>query len=168
MRFWLHNPEFPVICFSRDLKTKKGVTLNQLIKTSLPACYLFVLSHNKFHFSIKICQVCSQDRTVNSKRQKSTENSTCPFPHRIGIASLGPNNPGRDLQNDTTQMAAAFEGTGIQKNGINTFILKKKNSFLALEVLGFKFKPGGLGVALSGRWNVPFVGKHEPVEHEKF
>lgn len=48
------------------------------------------------------------------------ENST--FPHRIGIASLGPNNPGRDLQNATTQMAAAFEGTGIQKNGINTFL----------------------------------------------
>lgn len=83
------------------------------------------------------------------------ENST--FPHRIGIASLGPNNPVRDLQNTTTQMAAAFEGTGTQKNGINTF-KKKYLLFLGLEVLGFKFKPGGLQAALSGQWNVLFVG----------
>lgn len=94
------------------------------------------------------------------------ENSTCPFPHRIGIASLGPNNPGRDLQKTTTQTAAAFEGTGIQKNGINTFFFPFYFSFLVLEVLGFKFKLGGHQAALSGQWNVLFVGNHEPVEYE--
>lgn len=96
------------------------------------------------------------------------ENYTCPFPHKIGIASRGPNNPGRDLHNPPTQMAAAFEGTGIQKNGINVLLGFFNFFFLVLKVLGFKFKPGGLQVALSGQWNVLFVGNHKPAEYEEF